>query len=201
MSNDDLPLGAKAPKGADTDGIRDVTPEAALGEQTFDFAAFVAGAKPTHRAVTLYARGDLKARLDLIGEEIELAERAGNKGKTATLRKDAQAIVDEMTGQGAVIDIVVAGRSDDWIARVDEALEKDGITDATEKVLRRVAEQVVAPEGVTYELLESFRQVSEPQVKKVVVAATLANQQAVSADVPFLRGSTGKTGGRGSSSR
>lgn len=198
----DETLGARSAVTPDlTAGIRDVTPDAPLSEQTFDFAAFVAGAKPTQRAVTLYARGDLKARLDLIGEEIDLASKAGNQKRVLTLRKQGEAIVKEMTADGAVIDVIVEGRSDDWVKRVEDDLEAKGVTDATEKVLRRVAAQVVAPEGVTYELLEAFRQVSEPQVKKVVVAATMANTQPVSVDVPFLRGSTAKSGGRGSSSR
>ncbi|PYG00160.1 hypothetical protein SAMN05216184_10499 [Georgenia satyanarayanai] len=197
----DETLGTKPASTPLTDGIRDVGPDASLSAETFDFAAFVTGAKPTRRAVTLYARADLKAQLDRIGEDIELAARAGNQKKVLTLRKQAEGIVEQMTAPGAVIDVVVEGRSDDWIARVEADLDEQGVTDATEKVLRRVAAQIVEPAGVTYELLEQFRRVSEPQVKKVVVAATLANTQPVSVDAPFLRGSTAKSGGRGSSSR
>jgi len=193
--NPDEILGAKSDL---TEGIRDVTPDDALSEEKFDFAAFVAGAKPTRRAVTLYARGDLKAQLDRVAEELTLAEKAGDTKRAAQLRKDGKQVVDEMSAPGAVIDVVIEGRSDDWLTRTGDALEKDGVTDEAEKVLRRVAAQVVEPEGVTYELLEQFRQVSEPQVRKVVVAATLANSQPVDVSADFLRASSAKTSGRGS---
>ena len=180
------------------DGIRDVTPEDALSVEKFDFAAFVAGAKPTRRAVTLYARGDLRASLDRTAEDIDLAEKAGDKKRAGELRKQGQQILDEMTAPGSVIDVVVEGRSDDWVKDFNDALEKDGVEDDTEKVMRRVAAQVVEPEGVTYELLESFRQVAEPQVKRLVVAVSMANSQPVEVTADFLRPASARTGGRAS---
>lgn len=194
--NPDETLGSKL-----TEGIRDVTPEDALSQETFDFAAFVAGAKPTRRAVTLYARGDLKAQLDRIAEDLDLAEKSGDNKRTAALRAEGKRVVDEMSAPGAVIDVVVEGRSQEWLTRIEEALDKDGVTDETEKVLRRVAEQVIEPEGVTYDLLEQFRHVSEPQVRKVVVAATLANSQPLDVSADFLRERSGRSVGRASGRR
>jgi hypothetical protein len=205
-NNTDATLGGKTTTPVEEpdetlSGIRDVTPDDAHSETTFDFAAFVAGSRATRRAVTLYARGDLKANLDLLAEEYDLAEKVGDTKKVKDLREQAKTITAQMTADGAAIDVVVEGRSDDWLNRFNDALDKDKITDETERVLRRVAAQVIAPETVTYELLEQFRQISEPQVRKVVVAATMANQQPVSVDVPFLRGSSAARSGRGSSSR
>lgn len=180
------------------DAIRDVTPDDALSVEKFDIAAFVAGAKPTRRAVTLYARGDLRASLDRYGEEIALAEKEGDRKRAETLRKEARQVSEEMTAPGAVVDVIVEGRSDDWVDTLNEALEKDGVTDETEKVLRRVAEQIVEPQGFTYELLEQFRQVSEPQVKRLVAAATMANRQPVDVSADFLRGSSATRGTRAS---
>lgn len=176
--------------------IRDVTDPDAMAEGTFNFAAFVSGAKPTRRAVTLYARGDLRARIDLLAEEADLAEKNGDTKRVAALRKEAGEVIEEMSAPGAVIDVLVEGRSSDWVEKVETALEKDGVTDETERTLRRVAAQIIAPEGVTYELLEQFRIVSEPQVKKLVVAATMANLQPIGIDVPFSRGSSAARSGR-----
>lgn len=178
-------------------GSRDVTPDQPLNPATFDIAAFVAGVKPTRRAVTIYARGDLKAALDRLSDDIDKAEKAGRTDEAAELRRDAAAVVEEMSAPGAVVDVIVEGRSDDWVSRFDAELDAQKITDETERIVRRVAAQIVEPAGFTYELLEQLRQVSEPQVKKIVVAAQMANVQPAGVDASFLRNASGSNKTRG----
>lgn len=169
------------------DVIRDATEK--QDPKTFDFAGFVAGIRPTRRAVTIYSRGDLAAERDLIKARLREAEDAQAPAKDrGELRKQLKAVTEEMAA--SALDVVVEGRSSDWRKRLNDALVKDGVDDAMVRTSHIIAEQIVQPEGVTGELLEQIRAVSEPQWSALTFAAADANNgQGVGPD--FSRGRSG----------
>jgi len=166
---------------------RDATEE--QDPKTFDFAAFVAGMRPVRRAVTIYARGDLAAERDLLVSRLREAEDAQAPAKVrAELKKQLKAVTDEISSQA--IDLVIEGRTDEWKKRLNAALVEDGVTDVTVRTSYIIAEQVVQPEGVTGELLEQIRKVSEPQWSRMTFTAADANKgEGVGPD--FSRGLSG----------
>ena len=167
----------------------EVTLEDAPDPKTFDFAAFVAGIRPTRRAVTIYSRGDLAAERDLLAARISESQDAQRPAKERTaMQKRLKEITEEITA--SAIDVVVEGRSSEWVSKLNQALVKDGVDDGVVRSSHIIAEQVVQPEGVTAELLEQIRKVSEPQWVALSQATTSANNgQGVTPD--FSRGRSG----------
>lgn len=167
--------------------VRDATEKP--DPKTFDFASFVAGIRPTRRAVTIYARGDLAAERDLLASRLREAEDAQAPAKErGEIRKRLKAITEEMA-EGA-IDVVFEGRSTEWRKKLNDALVADGVEDAMVRTSHIIAQQAVAPEGVTAELLEQIRAVSEPQWSRLTFAAADANNgEGVGPD--FSRGRSG----------
>ena len=154
--------------------IRNADKEPTL--EGFDFGAFVAGVRPVRRAVAIYARGDLIAERDMLKARIREATDRGDAPATIdAMREQLADVVEQMTAPGAVIDVVVEARSRDHLERLDKALRDDGLTDEDEITLRIVAAQVVAPAGVTVDMLRTLAQVSQPQVNLIIAAATQAN--------------------------
>jgi len=169
------------------DVVRDATEK--QDPKTFDFAGFVAGIRPTRRAVTIYSRGDLAAERDLLSARLREAEDMQAPAKERTeLRKQLKTVTREMAD--SAIDVVVEGRSSEWAKKLRDALVKDGVEDAMVRTSYIIAEQIVQPEGVTGELLEQIRQVSEPQWSLLTHAAAAANNgEGVTPD--FSRGRSG----------
>lgn len=153
--------------------VRDATEK--YNAKDFDFAAFVAGIRPTRRAVTIYSRGDLAAERDLLRARIAESEDVGAPAKDrAEMRKRLKEITQEIADES--IDVVVEGRSSEWVRRLNEALVKDGVEDLAVRTSHIIAEQTVEPGGVTAELLEQIRKVSEPQWAALSHATQAANQ-------------------------
>ena len=164
--------------------------------EDFSFADFVAGIRPTRRAVRVYARGDLAAERDILRAQIQAAQDQQAKApEIKKLRDSLAAITAEMNADGSVIDIVVEGRSSEAVKKLSEALEDDipGEDKQAERDLHMVAAQVVAPEGVTADLLGQIRALSEPQWQQLIFACAEANTTAGVATPDFSRGRSGTT--------
>ena len=187
-TDDDSPLGGFA--------VTDVTP--ALPEpEDFDVDAWLAGVRPTRRAVVLYARADILARLD----EIDARVRSLPDGD------EVDALIDEFEALRAEYrdgrPFVVEGRSPEWVehfkrtALADLGVRKgDGTREQrVEVMMAQLAEQIVSPEGLTVEHLQALNERNAGELNKLVVAMTFANNQvAEAAEVLTLDFSSRRSG-------
>lgn len=184
----------------------DETPE--LDAETFDISTWIGGVYSTVRSVTLYQRADLLAEIDELERQVKLAETAaggvpegeaslGGDDDVSVLRARLKQTLQEFSA--SALTFRVQGRSDDWREQADKRLKKEGVTDELERSLRALAESIIIPVGVKYEHLAHLMEVSEPQVKMLLVAWTMANTQVPRVSVPFSPPSSPRTGGRRSS--
>lgn len=189
MDNADEPLG-----GGMTD--TSITPTV----EDFDLDAWLGGARPVRRSITLYARGDLIGRLE---ELVTLIEHADGDERSE-LEEEAEQVQEAFLASGQAF--TLEGRSSEWVnAHRDECVKhglklgvKSGsLKDQTEYFLRMLAEQIVVPSGMTYEKLKRLAEISEPDVMKLLkVQASANNDVAESAGVvtrDFSRGRSGTT--------
>ena len=170
MDNADEPLG-----GIDTS----ITPTV----EDFDLDAWLNGARPVRRSITLYARGDLIGRLE---ELVGLIEQCDDDEQRQVFEDEAEKVQREFLASGQVF--TVEGRSSEWVKAYREGCAKQlglklGVKTGTVKderqyALRMLAEQVVVPSGMTYEKLERLSEIAEPEVMKLVTAQVAANTQA-----------------------
>jgi hypothetical protein len=192
VSNDDLPLGATSPTpSGDTEtapdaplaavsqqdadlGIEDAT--RSVAPEDFDFAAFVEGARPGRRAVTLSPRGDLIAEMERI---IGRIEKAGDTEAVDALVAEYEQTKAEFESSRRVF--VVEARSSEWIKNVERTAKKQHKLDPGKSedrltiMLRQIAGQVVIPSGVTAEGLRKLYEASEVEVDKLWRACQSAN--------------------------
>lgn len=179
----------------------DETPDETLDPATFDIASWIAGVKSTIRSVTLYQRPDLLAEADELERKIAIAGRArppqGDGEDTLGEDDDLTQLTDRLTAvlrdfSASAMTFRVQGRTDEWRDAAEKRLKKAGVRDETELVLRQLAESIVSPAGITYEHLAHLNEVSQPQVKMLLVAWQMANSAPPRAnvDVPFSRPSS-----------
>lgn len=195
MSND-MPLGA--PNTATPDGPADeplaapsavTDDDAALGiedatqtvaPEDFDFAAFVEGARPGRRAITLSMRGDLIAEMELLIGRIEDAEKRGdNAAVDALLGEYEQTKGEYLAARRAII---VEARSTEWLQNLQKQAKKQHGLDPKKPgdnltiMLRQMAGQIVHPtQGVTVEALRRLYETSEVELDKLWRACQSAN--------------------------
>ena len=160
-------------------GFADVTPDLPEPEN-FDLDAWLEGVRPTRRAVLLYGRSDVIARME---------EIAGTIGDSPD--DDVDEMVEEFERlKAAFLDsgrwFVVEARSPEWVDDYRRAAKKDlGITkkdDPTERqkvsvLLGQLAQQIVTPHGVTVTALERLHETAPGELNKLIVAMTYANEQ------------------------
>lgn len=176
-----------------------------IDEATFDFAAWVAGVRPTRRSVKLYARADLLAVLDELGDELAIAKEAARDREATLEEKSAPAALEARIEQvyadlaASGVRLVIEGRDEKWLEQTKTELNEQGITDDVDVWLHQLARQVVTPTGVTYEALAALREKSEPQIRKLLTAWTMVNNQPVQVGADFSRASSATRGGRTSS--
>lgn len=199
---------------ADELGITDETPD--LDEATFDLEAWIGGIESTVRAVPIRQRADLIGDIESLdywckildqvpeqerslvedeGEPLpkplaELVERLDlPDGRLSTLR---QALLEraELFERTTVI-FRVQGRSDEWRNAGEKRLKKAGVG-KDDIQLHLLAESIIEPKGVTPALLRKLGEMSEPQLKMLLVAWTLANVQPPDVNAPLSRGSSDK---------
>lgn len=176
---DDLALGDPTPSTTTDEPLA----QTAFGPATFDLARWVAGVVPTRRSETVYQRADLLAEID----RIAAAEAVAPKGQRAALVEQATALTDQLRASG--VTFVVEGRTSSWVLDTETRLKAQGVTDSTDVLLHQLAEQIVEPAGVTFEMLRRLADVAEPQVVRLVTAMTAANSAAPRIDPRFSRAS------------
>lgn len=154
-------------------------PEATLDVETFDLAEWIAGVRPTRRAVTLYARGDLLADIDLLSERIRLARLAGDDttADRATLSEVYEALA------ASALDVVVEARSLEAVKAVTDAMPSDATV--LDQNLATIAAQIVEPAGLTTEMLRTVWQSQPHQVDLLLAACREANLKAPKVTPPF----------------
>ena len=170
MDQADEPLG-----GIDTS----ITPTV----EDFDLDAWLNGARPSRRSITLYSRGDLIGRLE---ELVGLIERCDDDEQRQAFEDEAEKVQREFLASGQVF--TVEGRSSEWVKAYREGCAKQlglklgvktgTVKDETEYAMRMLAEQVVVPSGMTYEKLKRLSEIAEPEVLKLIAAQVAANTQA-----------------------
>jgi len=196
---EDLTLATPVPETDDVPDIEDITED--LSEEDFDFGAFVEGARPTRRAVTVTMRADLAADMDILVERVAAAEKAGDT-------EEVEALVEEFEQVRAVFlasrrRVIVEGRSHEWLVRQEKIAEKEGVAKPGKKasdaelraytveiMLRQIAGQIVHPtKGVTVAALRTLLERSEPELNKIWQACRQANTQPAQVVTPdFSRG-------------
>lgn len=156
----------------------DVTPP--VTPQDFDFAAFLAGVRPTRRAVQLFPHAHLIAELEQLAARIEHAE----DGAETDLLIDR---FDDLKAQFRTgVWFVVEKRSQEWVKKFRDDTESQlGIkrdadgelasADLTRVILRQAAAQIITPTGVSGEQLERMAELNEGEASKLVAAVTLVN--------------------------
>lgn len=182
---EDLPLGSST----------DVTPDLPTPAD-FDVDSWLAGVRRPRRAVVLYQRADLLARMDEIVAQIEALP---DGDEVDALIDEYEELRDEFK-QGRTF--VVEGRSQEWVAefrkrRLAAMGVRKGEGDRDQKraaLLDQLAEQIVTPH-VTAEQLDRLEDVANGELMKLVVAMEFANQQvAESAGVLKLDFSSRRSG-------
>lgn len=178
----------------------DVTPE--IDAEDFDFESFLAGARPTRRAVKIYRRADLVAAIEEAAGPLLQREDDDHRPLNAAEKKAAKEVArlrEEFEASG--VWFVAEARSRDWQTKTREEIAKrlgldlgddvpaDEVTDAHREArytvsLHMAAEQIAIPSGATAEGLRRLGQINEGELTKVLVAVYTANaQQAQAAGV------------------
>ena len=170
MDQADEPLG-----GIDTS----ITPTV----EDFDLDAWLNGARPVRRSITLYARGDLYGR---IKDELLPRLEQCNDSERPALEAEAETVEAEYMASSQVF--TVEARSSEWVKAYREGCAKQlglklGAKTGTQKderqyAMRMLAEQIVVPSGMTYEKLERLSEIAEPEVMKLITAQVAANTEA-----------------------
>ena len=163
--NEDRAIGEDQPIGIDaTSSDRSV--------DDFDFGSWLAGVRPTRRAVQLYARGDLVARLD----ELEGRIDAATDDEADDLLEEFERLRAEFRDGRWFI---VEARSPEWVEEYRKRHTGKGkISEAgqVQILIGQLAEQIVQPR-VTAEQLSTLYDRNPGELNKLVVAMTFANNQ------------------------
>ena len=179
-------LGEAGPNVDDLD-IRDTTPE--ITPQTFDSSAFLRGVRPTRRSVQIVERADLVADLERLQGMFNEADEADDDEACERIAAEFEAVAEEFHASKRWY--TVEKRSSEWVDHFRErTVEEHGLTlpakeprnadersAVAEMSLRQLAEQIVAPSGVTYEDLRALYDHNEGELVKLLAAMTMANQQ------------------------
>lgn len=152
------------------------------GAADFDLNAWIKGVQPVKHAVTLYARGDLFAELDLLKARIDQARREGRDGRTISpLQKKAKLIAEEIGA--SALDVVVQGWSQDRIDAFTKPLKAAGMSDE-DRVIEQVAAQVVEPVGFTADQYRTLLERVRPQAETIAGAVLAANSRVPVVSIP-----------------
>lgn len=163
--DDNYTLGDDQPLGVDAT-------TADLSADDFDFGAWLSGVRPTRRAVQLYARGDLVARLD----ELEGRIDAATDDEVDELLEEFERLRAEFRDGRWFI---VEARSPEWVEEYRKRHTGKGkVSEAGQAriLIGQLAEQIVQPQ-VTAEQLSTLYDRNPGELNKLVVAMTFANNQ------------------------
>lgn len=148
----------------------------------FDLAAWIEGVQPVTHAVTLYARGDLLADLDVVKSRLEQAKLGRDQATVDVLRGEAAELVDAL--EASSLDIVVQGWSKSKIDAFQAEQKTAGLVD-DDLVIAQVAAQVIQPEGFTADYYRHLLEVIRPQAEQLAGAVMAANNRAPVIGLPL----------------
>lgn len=172
---------------ADVAGSESIDSSPAVTPEDFSIEDFIAGIRPTRRAIQIFARADLIARLDEIATRIDAAEKTSN----------VDALIDEFQSVKAEFQagtwFELEKRSSEWVKEFRLAKESalgysravrgddDQATLTDEEVgeisLHQLAEQIVTPSGVTVDHLRTMLDVNEGEVAKLLAVMVNVNNE------------------------
>ncbi len=150
--------------------------------EDFDVDAWLNGARPVRRSVTLYARGDLIGRLE---ELATLIEQCDDDEQRQALEDEAEGVQQTFLASGQAF--TVEARSSEWVNAFRDACQKQGLKlgdksgtekDRTQYALQLLAEQIIVPSGMTYQKLKRLTEIAEPEVMKLIRVQVAANTEA-----------------------
>lgn len=155
-----------------------------LTPEKFDFAAWVAGATPIRKSVTIYADGQVQAEIDVLKQR-EAMLPAGDE------RESVRAHLVELYRrvQASAATFVLEGRTSEWVQQKAKELKKADIPDDIAG-LHIAAAQIISPDGVTADGLHALAQVNEQAVNELMRAAVEVNTRPIGLDPRFLPGAS-----------
>ena len=178
--------------------------------ENFNLSEWISGVQSTVRAVNVYQRSDLIAEIDSLEGQLKTlrsipeGERGlEEEGEENDILERMLEVHKQFVASG--ITFKVQGRSENWCAAKEKEWSGHRETNGKSKNEKRVfiqlhqlADSIIHPEGVTYELLAQLREASEPQIRKLLVAFSLACNAQPKVTVPFSQPSSGgkRTGSR-----
>lgn len=178
MADVEMSLGETTPE------IRDVTAPDAMTPAGFDLDAWLAGARPSRRATTVYARPDLLATIDVLSERVTVARAAEDTDEAARLVAQIRDVRQQM--EASALDVVVEASSESARARLREALGiREGETPTDVQTCHFIAAHIVSPAGLDGDALARLHEVSPQQVAKIASAMKVANETAPAVPAPF----------------
>ena len=158
-------------------------------------ANFLSGARPISRAVVIYGRGDLYARIDELAE----LEVRSTGAEAAAYKAEATALTSELLA--SAMTVVIEARSSEWIERFRSRMDKLKIEDPVERTLRQIAGQISEPdfggESEAYEFLRAFSKVSDVQVAIIAERLMDVNSRIPVVNPRFLAASSVAARGQG----
>lgn len=159
----------------------DVTDTDAVAD--FDLSAWIAGMTKVRRAVTIFKDLAANAEIDVLRQRIAIAKLGGDPDHViAYLEQDVRDIVNAI--RESALEIVVEGRTAEYLTRANDTLKNQGIDDETERAYHIIADAIVIPEGFTADMVKTIHECSPAQYQAIVTAFNEANVQGA-ATAPF----------------
>jgi hypothetical protein len=175
----------------DVDADEVETPEV---DEDFNLDEWISGISPTVRAVKIYQRHDLFARLDELETELRVTKAipADDRGANDPTPESVEAEMDEVL---KVIDesgvwFKIKGLSDDARDAIKDRLKKRGVKDDLTVALHELAAAVVSPPGVTATHLRTIGEANEVQLKMLMATFGFACTQPPRVTAPLSRSSS-----------
>lgn len=145
--------------------------------ENFDLDAWVEGVRPTRKSVKLYPSAHLVARMEELAVEIDNTPEDVN----------IDGLIDEFYQAKrqfhAGVWFTIEQRSSEWVQKFRKDMAKrhnlkdDEDKDAATISLYQMAEQIIQPQGVTYNHLRKLQANNEGELAKLIGALQRVNQQ------------------------
>jgi hypothetical protein len=181
---------------ADVDVSVDTSPK--VTPENFDLAEWAAGVRPTQRSVKLYPNAHLIGRMDELADKIDSAPEGA----------DVDALIDEFERVREQfrdgVWFTVEKRSSEWIEnnrkqtakqygiKLDDDGDAENTADNIVLMLHQLADQIVRPRGMTYDMLRSMYDANEGELVKLTNAMQTANRALAEASGVLSRDFSGR---------
>lgn len=143
--------------------------------EDFDLDAWIAGVRPTRKAIKLFPHANLIARMEQLAQQIDDAGPADDVDPLIDQFEQAKA--DFKTG----VWFVLEQRSQEWVDSFRKRKAKDlkladeGANAALISIYQ-IAEQIVQPEDVTFNHLRTLQRSNEGEFAKLIDTLAKTNQ-------------------------